>query len=146
LEKGKASYSTLRRGWTSPPQNSPMKSLKFFLGLVGKGSFSLPNMCHPERSEGSPLLMEDGIALLQIHPKTTLRLWGKVGKGETPFPTSFTPSRICEESPILIEKVDRPSSKLFLKRTYNLLWSVQSILLRLTKLAIFSFCNIILWG
>jgi len=89
--------------------------------------------------------MEEGYALLQIHPKTTLRLWGKVGKGETPLPTSVTPSRIYEEPPILIEKVDQPSSKLILKRTYNLLWSVH-ILLRLTKLAIFSFCNIILWG
>jgi hypothetical protein len=24
--------------------------------------------------------MEEGYALLQLHPKTTLRLWGKVGK------------------------------------------------------------------
>jgi len=44
--------------------------------------------------------MEEGIALLQLHPKTTLRLWGKVGKGETPFPKSVTPSRICEGSSI----------------------------------------------
>jgi len=25
--------------------------------------------------------MEEGIALLELHPKMTLRLWGKVGKG-----------------------------------------------------------------
>jgi len=48
-------------------------------------------------------------SLLQLHPKTTLRLWGKVGKGETPFPKSVTPSRICEESP-LMEEGKVPSS------------------------------------
>jgi len=53
--------------------------------------------------------MEEGIALLQLHPKTTLRLWGKVGKGVSPFPKSVTPSRLCEESPIL-EEGNKPSS------------------------------------
>jgi len=54
--------------------------------------------------------MEEGIALLQLHPKTTLRLWGKVGKGETPFPKSVTPSRLCEESPLLMDEREVPSS------------------------------------
>jgi len=35
--------------------------------------------------------MEEGYALLQLHPKTTLRLWGKVRKRGTPFPKSVTP-------------------------------------------------------
>jgi len=44
--------------------------------------------------------MEEGIALLQLHPKTTLRLWGKIGKGEPPFPKSVTPRSVSdEESP-----------------------------------------------
>jgi hypothetical protein len=49
---------------------------------------------------------------LQLHPKTTLRLWGKVGKGETPFPKSVTPSRLCEESPIQLRGLDITPSKL----------------------------------
>jgi len=43
--------------------------------------------------------LEEGIALLQLLPKMTLRLWGKVGKGVSPFPKSVTPSRLCEGSP-----------------------------------------------
>jgi hypothetical protein len=39
--------------------------------------------------------MEEGdFSLLQLHPNTTLRLWGKVGKGETPFPKSVTPNAV----------------------------------------------------
>jgi len=34
--------------------------------------------------------LEEGIALLQLLPKMTLRLWGKVGKGVSPFPKSVT--------------------------------------------------------
>jgi hypothetical protein len=46
--------------------------------------------------------MEEGYALLQLLPKMTLRLWGKVGKVETPFPKSVTPSWFCEGSPLFI--------------------------------------------
>jgi len=41
--------------------------------------------------------MEEGIALLQLHPKMTLRLWGKVGKRGTPFPKSVTPRSVSDE-------------------------------------------------
>ena len=48
------------------------------LGLVGKGT-PLPIMCHHERSEGSPL-MEEGCALLQLHPNDFMNL-GESWKG-----------------------------------------------------------------
>jgi len=52
-----------------------------FLGLVGKGA-PLPIMCHPEEQsdEGSPPFNRGcEMTLLQLHPKTTLCLWGKGG-------------------------------------------------------------------
>jgi hypothetical protein len=33
-------------------------------------------------------------SLLELYPKTTLRLWGKVGKGVSPFPKSVTPNEV----------------------------------------------------
>jgi len=51
----------------SPHRTPPIKDLKSFLGLVGKGSFPLPNMCHSE-------LSLRGMTMLMI-----FCLWGKGG-------------------------------------------------------------------
>ena len=49
-------------------------------------------LCHPERSEGSPLpsVIPNEVrgllfSLLQLHPKTTLCLWGKFERGQFPL-------------------------------------------------------------
>jgi len=60
------------------------------LGESWKGVFCpFPPICHPEEQsdEGSRLLMEEGIALLQLHPKRILSL--SRGKFEGGL---FTPS------------------------------------------------------